>query len=243
MWSRFKALPTLPKALVLILFVGILYKAGTTNPHRSPVTPSPWSSDNNGPVREARSEEARSDTDAPAPRSDQNQALIQYKAEQSQLMAQASQCEREMTEATNRQAQAAMNGQFYNARPACEAQMPAYISREAFLETEIYRLQTGDRTSSMSQITGVQVGSRADTPRAAGSGRSSDGTEAVEDWDRGAIRGTSLYNDEDGQTHELATQDYYYRDRSSGRIIGSSQPNPPNDGRDYEQFQPAQRPQ
>jgi len=231
MWSKFKALPVLPKVLIIVLVLGLLYKAGSSH-HRTYSDSLSYASDNNGSLREVGTDSRGSAN---------QQALAQFQAEQVQLQARAAQCEREMTDATNRQAMAAMNGQFYNARPACEAQMPAYIARESYLETEIYRLQTGDTHSSMTEITGVQVGSRGDTPSART--RSNDGTQAVEDWDRGAIRGTSIYDDEEGQQHELPTQDYYYRDRSSGRIIGSSQPNPPNDGRDYEQFQPATQPQ
>lgn len=232
MWSKFKALPVVPKVLIIVLVLGILYKAGASSHHRN--EGFSYASDNDGGFREASSE-SRSGGSA------NQQALAQFQSEQAQLQAQAAQCEQQMTAATNQQAAAAMNGQFYNPRPACEAQMPAYIARESYLETEIYRLQTGDTHSSMTDITGVQVGSRGDTPSSRT--RSNDGTGAVEDWDRGAIRGNSMYQDEDGEQHELATQDYYYRERSSGRIIGSSQSEPPNDGRDYERFQPAARPQ
>lgn len=229
MWSKFKALPVLPKVFIVVLVLSLIYKVGTSS-HRRAYNDD--TSFNGSSIREAS-------TDTRANSANQ-QALAQFKAEQVQLQARAAQCEAEMTNATNRQAMAAMNGQFYSVRPPCEGQMPAYIARESYLETEIYRLQTGDRSSSMTEITGVQVGSRGDTPSSRTS--SGDGTRAVEDWDRAAMRGTSLYNDEDGEQHELPTQDYYFRDRSSGQIIGSSQPNPPNDGRDYEQFQPAGQP-
>jgi len=234
MWSKFKALPVVPKVLIIVLVLGTLYIVGKGSQHRPYSGSMPYASDVDGDFRQASSE-SRSGGSA------NQQALAQFQAEQAQLQGQVAQCEQQMTAATNQQAAAAMNGQFYNRRPACEAQMPAYIARESYLETEIYRLQTGDTHSSMTDITGVQVGRRGDTPSYRGG--SSDGTGAVEDWDRGAIRGNSMYQDEDGQQHELATQDYYYRDRSSGQIIGSNQSEPPNDGRDYERFQPAGQPQ
>ncbi len=233
MWSKFKALPVLPKVLIIVLVLGLLYKASSSHPRYSSGNLSYAADDSGATAREASTDTRGSSAN--------QQALSQFRAEQVQLQARAAQCEREMTDATNRQAMAAMNGQFYNNRPPCEAQMPAYIARESYLETEIYRLQTGDRFSSMTEITGVQVGSRGDTPSYRTN--SNDGTRAVEDWDRAAVRGTSLYNDEDGEQHELPTRDYYFRDRSSGQIISSSQPNPPNDGRDYEHFQPVRRPQ
>lgn len=235
MWSRFKALPLFPKVLIIVLVLTVLYKAGGDSYQRTA----------SGFTREAAgdSEAFGRPSDAPArDDSGSRQALTRFQSEQAQLQARVAQCESEMTEATNRQAAAAMNGVLFRQPPPCEAQMPAYIAREAYLETEIYRLKTGDRTSSMQQITGVQVGARDDR-RSSAPSRSGDGTEAVEDWDRSAIRGTSIYADEDGRQHELPTRDYYYRDRSSGSLIGSDQPTPPNDGRDYEQFQPASRPQ
>jgi hypothetical protein len=67
-----------------------------------------------------------------------------------------------------------------------------------------------------------------------------DGTEAVENATRQGIRGTSLYTDETGETHELPTRNYYFRDRSTGQMIGSDQPYAPNNGRDYEKLTPQQ---
>jgi hypothetical protein len=139
-----------------------------------------------------------------------------------------------MTVATNRMRDAAIQGQFYNSRPQCEQSMPQWIAQESYLETEIYRIQTGDHSSSVCQVTGIQ-GEACNTGAGASSrGSSDDGTGAVENWDRQAIRGTSIYTDEDGEQHELPTEPYYFRDRSTGKYIGSTSPNPPNDGRDYE---------
>jgi hypothetical protein len=131
---------------------------------------------------------------------------------------------------------AAANGMMVNNRPPCEQYMPQWTAQEAYLETEIYRLQTGDTRTSLRDITGIQAGSRASSPSAYGSPRR-DGTDAVDNWDRQAIRGNSLYTDENGRQQELPTRNYHFRDRASGQIIGSDQPYAPNDGRDYEQLQ------
>ena len=58
--------------------------------------------------------------------------------------------------------------------------------------------------------------------------------QAVKTFDRRAAHGMSIYREENGTQHELPTQPYYFRDRSSGRIVSSNIPDPPNDGRDYD---------
>lgn len=218
MLATLKAMPIVPKVLLACLVVGGLYSAA-----HSQHSGYSRSSLSNGSYRSGSGA------------ADQSAALAQFQSQQAQLMAQVNQCEAEMTAATNRMRDAAIQGGFYNARPQCEQQMPQWIAQESYLETEIYRIQTGDHSSSLCQVTGIQ--GQACNPgsgTARGGATSDDGTGAVENWDRQAIRGNSIYTDEDGQQHELPTQPYYFRDRSSGQYIGSTSPNPPNDGRDYE---------
>lgn len=220
MWSTLKAMPVVPKVLIACLLMGGLYAAGHS--HRSGFSsssPFTGASDRTG-----------------SGAGDQSAALAQFQSQQAQLMAQVNQCEAQMTEATNRMRDAAIQGQFYNARPQCEQSMPQWIAQESYLETEIYRIQTGDRSSSVCQVTGIQgEACNPSAGRAGGRGSSTDdGTGAVENWDRAHMRETTIYTDESGEEHELATRPYYFRDKSSGQFIGSDSPNPPNDGRDYE---------
>lgn len=219
MWSTLKAMPIVPKVLIACVLAGGLYSAAHSQ--RSGYAGS-------SSIAEA-SYQSRSGA------GDQSAALAQFQSQQAQLLVQVRQCQAQMTEATNRMRDAAIRGQFYNARPQCEQSMPQWIAQESYLETEIYRIQTGDHSSSVCQVTGIQ-GEACNTGAGASraSGSTDDGTGAVENWDRQAIRGNSIYTDEDGEQHELPTQPYYFRDRSSGQYIGSTSPNPPNDGRDYE---------
>ncbi len=241
MWKAIKAWPVWLKVAVGVLILGGIYRLGTLPNH-----------DRNFGGSGAESEERQAGVTADgsigsqperSPEDGGQQRLAQFQAQQSQLMAQVYQCEQEMTRATQQMAQAAMNGMMANNRPQCEQFMPQWTAQEAYLETEIYRIKTGDTHSTVREITGIAAdaggGSRTE---GSGGARSGDGTGAVEDWDRGAIRGTSLYVDESGESHELATRPYYFRDRSSGQMIGSDQPTPPNNGRDYEELQLSNQP-
>jgi hypothetical protein len=226
MWASLKTLPLMAKLGIAFMLVVGLYVIGLADrpSHaRGGYTPASYHGDSGG--------QFGGDSNGSNDSNDQSRALGQFKAQQQQLMAQVYQCEAQMNQATQQMAQAAMNGGMVNNRPQCEQYMPQWTAQEAYLETEIYRIQTGDHKSTVRQITGI-TGPTNSAPSAGGD----DGTGAVENWDRQAIRGNSLYTDESGQTHELPTRPYYFRDRSSGQIIGSDSPNAPNDGRDYEQF-------
>ena len=219
MWASLKTLPLMAKLGIACMLVVGLYGIGLIG---SPAYSRP------GEYSAASFHEGSAGEGSRG--NDQSRALAQFKAQQQQLMAQVYQCEAQMNQATQQMQQAAINGMMVNNRPQCEQYMPQWISQEAYLETEIYRIQTGDHTSTVRQITGI-TGPTNSTPSAGGSD-----TDPVDNYDRQAIRGNSLYTDESGQVHELPTRPYYFRDRSSGQIIGSDSPNPPNDGRDYEQF-------
>ena len=221
MWSTLKAMPVVPKILIALLLVGGFYSAAH--------------SQRSGYARSSSISEASYRTASGSGAGDQSAALAQFQSQQAQLLAQVRECQAQMTVATNRMRDAAIQGQFYNYRPQCEQSMPQWIAQESYLETEIYRIQTGDHSSSVCQVTGIQ-GEACNTGSGASrsNGSSDDGTGAVENWDRQAIRGNSIYTDEDGEEHELPTEPYYFRDRSTGKYIGSISPNPPNDGRDYE---------
>jgi hypothetical protein len=123
----------------------------------------------------------------------------------------------------------------------CQQQMQQIAAQVAFVETEIYRLKSGDWRSTLFQIQGIpQPGSSNGTAPSYDrrSTAGDDGTNAVDNWDRGAIRGTSLYRDENGETRELPTARYYYRNLETGQYVASESPNPPNDGQGYERMTP-----
>lgn len=166
------------------------------------------------------------------------QQLKQWLAKQAKLISLMKQCQVEMTRFTQQMQQAAISGSgMMPAPPACEENMPYWISQEALAETEIHRLQTGDTRSDVYDVSGIPRPSNSG-PSSGSSGSSDGGVGSVDDWDRGAIRGTTIYVGEDGTRRELPTRDYYYRNRASGQIIASTESEPPNDGNDYERLQP-----
>ncbi len=231
MWSTIKAIPVLPK-IVLGSLLLLALSALSHRSHNQPAGSNRWASDDRD-QRQPRFQRAAQPSAASEAELAQ-QYLAKYQARQAQVQAQAQACTVQMQQMTNQYAIAAMNGQMPMGQAPCQQYMPQLIAEEAFLEGQIYRLQSGDYHSSLTQITGVQVGGTS-----AGSyyhPENDGGLSAVERYDRQAIRGTSIYADEDGEQHELQTQPYYYRNRSTGDIIHSNQPNPPNDGRDYERF-------
>jgi hypothetical protein len=236
MFKAIKAMPILPKFLLASLLLLGLH--GLT--HRRHAQPSDYesghviaSSDNLNPhgARPRATDEAEL----------AQQYLARFKSQQTQLQARAKDCMAQMQQATNQMAIAAMNGQMMSARPACEQYMPQWTAQEAYLETVIYQLQTGDVHSTMHQITGVQVRQSNAPSYDRPSGDANDGgIGAVENYDRQAVRGTSLYDEEDGTEHELPTEPYYFRNRVSGQIVSSNLPDAPNDGHDYEALTPQQ---
>lgn len=226
MWKFIKQMPLVPKIILAILILGVVGKLTTLGDHARHSGFEPVAFNTTGPEASAAND------------SDRRRLLAQYQAQQAQLVSQMQRCQQEMNRVTQQMQQAAISGSgMMPPPPPCEQNMPAWISQEALMETEIYRLQTGDNKSTVREVTGIPSNSGSSSSRSSSSG-SNDGTSAVEDWDRGAIRGTSRYTDEDGKEYELKTESYYYRDRNSGEIIGSERPDPPNDGRDYEQLQP-----
>jgi hypothetical protein len=235
MWSKFKALPVVPKMLIVFFILVLVY--GMT--HRKPVYRDRDVNWSEQPTDERGSEARRaSQLEQSSESNARSQMLANYQAQQAQLMAQARECEQQMNEATRQQAMAAMNGQMYNPRPACEAAMPQMIAQEAFLETEIYKLQGGDQNATVREVSGIAPPQYGGSPYSSASSSSGSSTDPVDTWDRQAIRGNSLYTDETGEEHELATRPYYFRDRASGALIGSDSPTPPYNGRDYEVIQP-----
>jgi hypothetical protein len=239
MFQSIQKVPLILRIFIVLVVLGGIGKLVNSSDHSS----SRYESSNirevsdsepgNDLGSETRSEPGRAGAD-----SARQQQLQQWLAKQAQLISLMNQCKAEMTRVTQEMQQAAMSGSgMMPAPPACEQNMPYWISQEALAETEIHRLQTGDTHSDVYDVSGIQRPSTS-SPASHSSGSSDDGTAAVDNWDRAAIRGTTIYRSEDGTERELPTRDYYYRNRASGEIISSTQAEPPNDGRDYEQLQP-----
>jgi hypothetical protein len=87
--------------------------------------------------------------------------LESYQEEYAQIQQQVASCEAEENSLTQRRAIAAMNG-YLIPDAACMGSMPAWISRGAFLEAQIQRLQTGDYTSTPCQLNGIAIGCNDD---------------------------------------------------------------------------------
>lgn len=223
MWTIVKNIPAVLKVAIVFLLVVLVVVAARPRRHFS-----------TEPFESAQvSYQGHAGSGGSGQPQAQSQALAQYQAQQAQLVGRMRQCQVQMNQATQQMAQAAVNGIMVDNRPACEQYMPQWISQEAYLETEIYRIQTGDNHSTVREITGI---TGPDTSTRSSGRSSNDGSGAVDRYDREAIRGNSIYVDESGEEHELPTRNYYFRDRSSGRIVGSDSPYAPNDGRDYEQL-------
>lgn len=247
MWSTIKAMPVLPKILIGCLLLVLIAKVAQG--HHRPYPPYP---EYDSPVvahssdRQARYSPAAGQEEPSVPQADQHEQLLaQFQTQQAQLQVQVKQCVADMQVASQQMAYGAMNGQMPGAGAPCQQMMPQWTAQEAYFETEIYRLQSGDTRSDMWQVTGVQRPQYSSSYAQSGSRGSSgdDAERAVERWDRQSIRGNSLYTDETGEEHELPSRNYYFRDRVSGQMIGSDSPDAPNNGRDYEVIEPHPDPQ
>jgi hypothetical protein len=229
MWSTLKALPLLPKVLLGLLAVGVIYNAATSHHSPSRGSYAPTSDSDRGGSGSYTSDQESGSADS-------SSQVAQFQAQHDELSAKAQQCMAQINQAMQQQAAAAMQGQMYSQMPPCNQNMQAWTAQMAYLETEIYRAQTGDHSSTVGQITGTgSYGSQSSPSGYRGGGLGSDdGTAAVERSTREGIRGNSMYTDESGETHELPSQPYYFRDKETGQFVPSTTGNAPNDGHDYE---------
>ena len=176
-----------------------------------------------------------------ASRNDEKAKLLAYfEAQQAELAPKIKKCIEEQNQALQETAAAAINGEMVNKQPPCAQYMLQWGQQESVAETQIYRLKTGDYHSSFQQINGLpnapSGGSRPSYYRP--STPSDDGTHAVDNWDRGAIRGTSMYKNENGNEKELPTANYYYHDLETCQYVPSDSSTAPNDGHDYQPMTP-----
>jgi hypothetical protein len=237
MWANLKAMPLFAKIVLGCLLPLFIYVA--TRPEPKPSDQSAMSS-GAGPGGGSFGQHAQAGRGS---EEEQRARVLEQLEAQDQEYLQAFQsCQAEVTRKQNQTAAALMNGgtPMMGELP-CEEQMRRLAAQVALVETEIYRLKSGDWRSTLREIQGIpgpgsSGGSASSYDRP--SGASSDGTEPVDNWDRGAIRGTSLYRDENGEEKELPTAPYYYHDRETGQYVPSESPYPPNNGHNYERMTP-----
>jgi hypothetical protein len=148
--------------------------------------------------------------------------LAQLQQAHAELMQRANECAGLINQSMAATQQSVINGGGVMPPPACEADMQVWTAQAAMLEKEIHELATGDHSTQVIDY----------VPRM------HDTSGSVDRYTRQAIRGTTLYRDESGETRELPIAPYYYRDRASGQIYPSDMSQAPADGHDYEQLQP-----
>jgi hypothetical protein len=229
LWSVFKAMPVLPKVIVICLVTGLLYAAS----HTSTPTSTPY-----GP---------RADSFAPTPArnnfkrtaaSPQSQQLAQLWAQHEKLATWAKQCMAQMNQMATLYAPRAMSGQMPMQAP-CAQNMYQATAQIALLETEIAQLQ--GQQGSVCGLTGYCPPSSS-TPNSGGSTPSyydpnrNSGTEAVERTSREGTLGQCNYNSEDGYQAQLSCEggDHYWQNVEHGGF--NNLPDPPNNGYDYRRF-------
>ena len=159
--------------------------------------------------------------------SNRSRLLAQYQGQENQIQAQMTQCYAQMQQLI------ATGG-----APPCEQSMGLWNVELAVAQTNVYRIQTGNYQATIEQVTGMQV-----TPSASsGLVKSSDASDnGVGDWTRAELHGTSLYADENGEQHELATANYYYRNKTTGDMVASETETPPDYQHDWQEMQPVTR--
>ena len=222
--ASWKTMPVFPKILIVVLALGVIYRVSVNHHDSGSVTYDP------APTPEPGS--------APRPEADKSGLLARYQAQYSQLLAQANQCGQELQAYQAQMAEGAMNGAMPGAGPACQQNLPQLTVQLALVQTYITRLQTGNPNVTVCEANAGLRGCESLEAPAASGPPSDDGTGTVERATRQGIRGTTIYTDANGDEHELPTRDYYYRDRNTGRFVGTDSPNPPDNVHDYEPLQP-----
>ena len=154
MWPKLKAMPMFAKIVLGSIFVLFVYVTTRSEPkplEQSEVVP--------GAVRGGSSFEqnARGGGDRTANEEEQrDQLLRQLEAQDQQLIGTFQQCQAEVTQQQNQTAAMLMNGgtSMMGELP-CQRQMEQIAAQVAFVETEIYRLKSGDWRSTLFQIQGI----------------------------------------------------------------------------------------
>jgi hypothetical protein len=229
MWAKLKAMPTYGKVILGVVFLFFVYVSGH---HGRRPTPSPFIGPGpNGEDDGPRAERASLDENS------KSQLIAKYEAESAQIMASVQKCHDDSVAAAQN---AAMNGMMPGEAP-CTQNYPQWMARGALLATYIQRLKTGNMNLTVCEananVRGCGALEASAPPSSLRDGETSSNgdreLEATDRWDRGAIRGTSIYVDRYGEKHELATAPYYFEDVVHGTYIPSNSSTPPDNAGDY----------
>lgn len=227
MREKLKAMPAFFKVMLGLTFLFFAYAIARNGP--GPIPNSASSS--GGAVFEPQAERASLDEDT------KGRLIAKYEAQMAQISAAVQKCHDDSVAAAQ---QAALNGMM-PMESECTQHYPQWISQQALLQTYVARLKSGNMNMTVCEanagMSGCQGLEASAPPSSYGErGTSSNGdreTEATDNWDRGAIRGTSIYVDRYGQKHELATAPYYFEDTVHGTYVPSNSPNPPDNTENY----------
>src|ERR1022692_2134167 len=141
-------MPLLPKIIVGVLVLAAFGKIISMHKHPSGDRSFNTEQEGEGNVRPR--------TYRPASTSNgSSQRLAQFQAQQRQLQGRMMQCKALMDQAMQQQAMAAVQGQMVNNQPPCEQWMPVWVAQEAVVETNIYRIQTGNYNATVLEVTGI----------------------------------------------------------------------------------------
>ena len=224
MWARIKALPLRVKIIAVVVLVGLggIYKnvfdrpshsGGSYSSYQEPNASSPDAPEPSAPPSSSPTASTQSTSE------DASEVLAKLQSQYDLLSSQNAQCAAQIQQ---------MNpGNF--APPACEAQMQWNTAQIAKLEAEIYRLKTG---ANVQPIDFALMGSSAPS-----SGRgAATGNDPIPRYSREGILGQSKYTDSEGNEYQRPNRPFYYKDRASGRIVGTDISEPPDNEHDWEQL-------
>jgi len=252
MWEKLKALPMFVKVIigffVGINAIGLVFMAIAPNPSPSPnPNPNPQPPQNQGQqVVYPNGYNPQQEVNPPTPNNGGGQGgeLANYKLQLAKVTAAGNDCIQQLQQFQQQEQQAAISSGGMSMgnvmEPACEQNMNQWIYQGLILQTRITRLETGNPNITVCQANpgvrgceGVQLASGAGSS-SSGGGNSDDAGR----YDRQAIRGNTIYTDEEGGTHELPTASYYFKDKVTGEFVASQYPTPPNNTHTYEQMTP-----
>jgi hypothetical protein len=232
MSSTSKPMPVLPKILIGLAVLGVIYSVSVRH-HPSYEQRSSFVTSSPSPDEERRPE--------PRAANGANQQVAQYLSQIAQIKAQMDQCNAQNDAFAQQMANGMATVEQY---PACNQNNAQWIPQIALLYTYVARLQTGNPNLTVCE---ANIGLRgcesmyapASASSSSSSSSSSDDTSAtVERASRQGILGQTIYTDGDGRQYQLPTRDYYYRDRVTGETLGSNSSSPPNGVHEYEQLRP-----
>jgi hypothetical protein len=167
--------------------------------------------------------------------------LANYEAQMAKLQATIAACQNQEQQFQQQMQQSVMSGGSYGipSEPPCRQYSGQWVSQSAILQTYIARLKTGNMNLTVCQVDpALQTCGSIQLASGAGSSSSGGGSGDSGRYSRQAIRGNTIYTDEEGGTHELPTAPYYFKDKQTGEFVSSQYPTPPNNTHTYESMTP-----